>query len=49
MKNSEGKVIINQNMKTAEAYLNKACTNENKSIKVAEYCSDGKTVITTKK
>ena len=49
MKNSEGKVIIDKNMKTAEAYLNKACTNEHKSTKVSEYCSDGKTVITTTK
>lgn len=38
MADKNGKIIFEKNIKTAEFYLNKACTNENKSDKVKDMC-----------
>jgi TPR repeat protein len=38
MADKNGKMIFDKNIKTAEFYLNKACTNENKSDKVKDMC-----------
>lgn len=45
MADSKGKIIFEKNMRTAEFYLNKACTNEHKSEKVMNFCSDDKLTI----
>lgn len=44
MKDKKNNIVINKNMKIAESFLNKACSNENKTDKIQKICSNANLV-----